>query len=336
MSLSSNRDEVIAFLVQRKFQVLSSAQPRPPSPNRSRPLVRSLSENECDRYGAELRALPPEKLEELYQAEFARWSGQLEREENARFFNQPHAAADFNHWAKAEYWSLDEAIALAMGKAPEIVSWDRIKNYSGVSPFVTRYARLRDLTERAKGWQKLFDPVLPPLFIKWAEDNELPVCAGLIERVSHFRGKWIDWEKKCDELKTVCESLRFNYEQLQAMYRDHVDDWKKIVQNKNDAIQAKQDHIVKLENQLAAVVSPDPSDSMKAQSPIERQNMLKVIFGMAVRGYSYNPADKRSRTVSEIVSDLQLEGVSLSDDTIRRYLKEAQDLFFSERQGELE
>jgi hypothetical protein len=41
--------------------------------------------------------------------------------------------------------------------------------------------------------------------------------------------------------------------------------------------------------------------------------MLKAIFGKALRGYSYKPADKRSKTVSEIVSDLELEGIPLSD-----------------------
>ena len=53
--------------------------------------------------------------------------------------------------------------------------------------------------------------------------------------------------------------------------------------------------------------------------------MLKLIYGMAVRGYTYNPADKRSTIVPEIVGDLALEGIPLSDDTIRRYLKEARD-----------
>ena len=54
--------------------------------------------------------------------------------------------------------------------------------------------------------------------------------------------------------------------------------------------------------------------------------MLAAIFGMAIRVYSYNPADKRSRTAAEIVSDLELDGIPLSDDSIRRYLKEARDL----------
>ena len=53
--------------------------------------------------------------------------------------------------------------------------------------------------------------------------------------------------------------------------------------------------------------------------------MLKAIYAMALKGYSYNPEDKRSSVVSEIVSDISLAGFSVSDDTIRRYLKEARD-----------
>ena len=58
---------------------------------------------------------------------------------------------------------------------------------------------------------------------------------------------------------------------------------------------------------------------------IERQNMLKAIYGMAKKGYSYNPDDKRSTVVTEIVGDLALVGLPISDDTIRRYLKEARE-----------
>ena len=111
------------------------------------------------------------------------------------------------------------------------------------------------------------------------------------------------------------------------MYEKHIADWKGIAEKKLDLIDAAHLRIAELEGELdptnGAPSAPEPA---KTQSLIERQNMLKAIFGMAVRGYSYNPADKRSKTVSEIVSDLELEGIPLSDDTIRRYLKEARDL----------
>ncbi len=55
----------------------------------------------------------------------------------------------------------------------------------------------------------------------------------------------------------------------------------------------------------------------------ERESMLKMIAAMATGGYAHNPAAQRSETVKEIVEDLQRQGVSLSDDTVRRYLTEA-------------
>jgi hypothetical protein len=256
--------------------------------------------------------LPSEKLEALYDAECALASEEAQREENARFFNLPHAAADFGFWSKMEHWSLDEALALAMGKAPEYVSWDKIKAFKGTSPFVAQYARLRDLAERATAWQKLFDPVLPTIFIKWADDNEIAIPVELREKVAKLKGKLVDWKK--------------NYAELQAMYDQHVSDWKSLVDKHKGVIEAKQARIVQLEAELAAIrEAPAASDPTKTQSPIERQNMLKTIYTMAVKGYGYDPTQKRSTIVSEIVSDLDLAGLSLSEDTVRRYIKEASD-----------
>jgi hypothetical protein len=71
--------------------------------------------------------------------------------------------------------------------------------------------------------------------------------------------------------------------------------------------------------------APPTSDPAKTQSPIERQNMLKAIYAMAAKGYAYDPTQKRSTIVSEIVSDMALGGLRLSEDTVRRYLKEVSD-----------
>lgn len=61
----------------------------------------------------------------------------------------------------------------------------------------------------------------------------------------------------------------------------------------------------------------------KPLSDKERSSLLKMIIGMAIEGYRYDPAAKRGPTASEIASDLQLLGISLDEDTIRRWLKEA-------------
>ena len=328
MSHPLGRTDIIKLLVRRKFPptVLASLSNQP-QPKGSTTLDRMFRREEISRYRSQLQNLPSDRLQSLYGKEMAAVSADMQREEDAHFFNQPHSKADFNHWSKAEHWSLDEAIALVLGKAPEIVSWDKIKTYVGTSPFVKQYSRLRDLAERAKVWEKLYDPVLPPIFLKWAEDNEIAVPAELAEKVAKLKGKLVDWKKQYEDANAACDQLRSGYEQLQKMYAQHIADWKGVVEKKSDLIEAAHLRIEELEGELTAISSAPPApEPAKTQSLIERQNMLKAIFGMAVRGYSYNPTDKRSKTIAEIVSDLELQGIPLSDDTIRRYLKEAREL----------
>lgn len=328
MSDPLTREEIIQFLVYRKYSsstlaTLSSQ----PQPKRTTTLGRMVRYEEMDRFRSELGNLDTGQLTSLYETETAATLADIHREERARFFNQPHANADFDHWSKAEHWSLDEAIALAFGKAPEFVSWDKIKTYNGTSAFVKQYARMRDLAERAKVWKKLYDPVLPTIFLKWAKENEIAIPPDLSEKVERRKDKLVDWQKHCEELQAAYDKLNTMYDSSREMYEKHVADLKGVVEKKTDLIDAAHLRIAELEGELdAANGAPPAPEPEKTQSLIERQNMLKAIFGMAVRGYSYNPADKRSKTVSEIVSDLQLEGIPLSDDTIRRYLKEARDL----------
>ncbi|MCB9983642.1 MAG: hypothetical protein H6861_08245 [Rhodospirillales bacterium] len=66
---------------------------------------------------------------------------------------------------------------------------------------------------------------------------------------------------------------------------------------------------------------------LKPLSDRERSSLLKMIIGMAVKGYQYDPKAKRSPTAGEIVSDLQLLGISLDEDTARKWLKEAAHQF---------
>ncbi len=63
-------------------------------------------------------------------------------------------------------WSagtLDEAVALAFRKAPEVVNWKSIERYADVSQFATEYSKLLRLAQRA-----LPDPVKPAAFVVWA------------------------------------------------------------------------------------------------------------------------------------------------------------------------
>lgn len=332
MSVPPNSAQVIEFLVNRRFAF------RGKSPDgirvelsaerlgRTDPAVASA----VQQYKRELHGLTAEALQATYVQEFERYVAEIRRreeeEERARFFSQPHAAADFDHWSKAEHWTLDEAIALSFGKAPEVVNWKRIESLIQISHFAKQYQRRRDLAQRAAAWKKLYDPVLPSLFLKWAKDNEIDVPAELVEKVEARKGRLVDWKKEFEEQKNAYEELNALYDKFRSQYEEHVADWKKLVGQKSEQLAAALRRIADLEAELALIQNVLPAaEPAKPQSMVERRNMLKAIYGMALKGYSYNPDDKRSTVVTEIVGDLALVGLPLSDDTIRRYLKEARE-----------
>ena len=49
-----------------------------------------------------------------------------QEEERKKFYNQPDANADFDYYCKCPYWTLDEAIALSLGKDPVKVNWNTV------------------------------------------------------------------------------------------------------------------------------------------------------------------------------------------------------------------
>lgn len=159
----------------------------------------------------DLLALPPDELNARLAAEQAKERQELidkaDREEKARFFNRHSANADFSHWSKATYWSLDEAIALSFGKAPEVVKWESVQPHVAVSPFAFQYSRVRDLAHRAKAWEQLYDPVLPTIYLAWARRSEIAVPEELI-RMVESRGVVIgDWKDNYDKLKVQFDVL---------------------------------------------------------------------------------------------------------------------------------
>jgi len=66
--------------------------------------------------------------------------------------------------------------------------------------------------------------------------------------------------------------------------------------------------------------------SKKEVSTRERDTLYKIIIGMAIRGYAYKPKAQRNNAIADIVRDLEHLGIPVSDDTVRKYIKEAAEL----------
>lgn len=161
-----------------------------------------------------------------------------ENEERKRFFNQPTANADIDYWSKQAYWSIDEAIALILGKDPRKVTWKNLEPYLSTSPFAMKFHELRELAKRYVNCKELFDPVFPSVFLAWAKRMSINIPGELVNAVSAIGIQIADWkghyekivelynqrEKQCtepidllgkkdsiiNELKTSIEQLKEN------------------------------------------------------------------------------------------------------------------------------
>ena len=234
------------------------------------------------------------ELDALKRAEMEK---QHLEDDQRQFFNQPRAAADFDYWSKMTHWTLDEAIALSFGKAPEVVNEKSLKGaVPWVSPFVREYRRTRELADRALAWKQLYDPILSALFVKWAQDNHIPVPDDLVASVEARSEAFFDWKAR--------------YEGLLAQNNANVE-------KENELIEAAKSRIAELEN---------TAKQPKQLHTKERESLLKLVIGMAVSGYAYDPDAARSPTTSEIADDLVKSGVPLDEDTVRKWLREAREL----------
>jgi hypothetical protein len=309
----------IQYLIERKFAMARGLARVPASVSvegRARMSNPQLA-RQIAAYKAQLLQLPPEELEALAESEFEKQRAEIaakaEREERERFFNQPYARADFGHWSKATYWTLDEAIALSFGKAPECVNWKSISPLVGTSTFALQYHRRRDLAQRSLAWQQLYDPVLPGIFLAWAKRTGIEVPPELEAAVS-ARGKQIaDWKTLYDDLK--------------ATFDDHHKQWMVMSDEKEQLINQLRGRIEALEAELASAVTTIlPQSSEKPLNARERDSLLSMVIGMAIGGYGYNPSESRSKQPSAIAGDLEVAGVALDVDTVRKWLKEAAEL----------
>lgn len=271
-----------------------------PSPELSRELKRQ--DLGAKKYYQELSQKSEEEIASLHKAELEkdRLAAQKHKEEQERqhFYNLSSADADFEYWSKMPHWSLDEAIALSFGKNPKVVYWGRIEakfEYLS-STFGQEYSKVRELANRAKLWNKTFDPMLPSLFIKWAADNDIPFPKELADMVGKRQGNAVDWKK---------------------MYEDLVE---KSTENLTTANQ-----IIKAKNQKIEELEKSKTEAKPLQTK-EKESLFKLVIAMAVEGYRYKSSAKRNDAVTDICNDLEKLEMPIDAGTIRKYLTAAKEI----------
>jgi hypothetical protein len=303
---------------------------------------------EAESYRAELEALEDSEIEQRVEAarpiEDERLRLKAIAEEEQRPFNQPYARADFEHWAKMSYWTIDEAVALSLARSPGVASWKAVESLRWKSVFAREFAAKREVAMRAKTMGQLWEQTTPSTFLAWAERMRFPMPAELVEAVKALGIQICDWKSLFDQQKELTDQARREVAEKHAAYmgamkdhtesmsksRDHqkeiADGYKGLLDQRDRLIALKDERIQWLETRIAELQSTPAVEPAKSLGAKERDSLLKLVIGMAVGGYGWDPKAARNPTAKEISNDLQLRGIALDEDTVRKYLAEARQL----------
>lgn len=240
-----------------------------------------------EEYEKELESKSLSELVELMRIETE--AEELDRIEfeSRLWFNIPASPSEYDFWCKMAYWTKEECIALSLCRNPDHVNWGFIKSEDLLSTFVKEYKRRMELFDRAQAMDILDVSNKPINFLKWAKQIELSYPPELERILLREEGAAVDWK------------ARFNAEVLA-----HSQSKKLLEETKA----------------LSTADGPKPGNIR------ERESLLKLVIGMAIKGYSYKPNANRNAATSEITADLRSCGIELDEDTVRKYLQEAREL----------
>lgn len=130
--------------------------------------------------------------------------------------------ANFTHWIKRPYWTLDEGVALLVDLNPKYMDWDFMKDYEGPqdNPFVEFYSDLSDLKDivlKAQKMGKITDPVSPLTFVEWAVSEDIEIPKALQKQVAIMKNIKTAVEAETNKLLKEITALQKKIEVLEAL-----------------------------------------------------------------------------------------------------------------------
>lgn len=91
-------------------------------------------------------------------------------------------------------------------------------------------------------------------------------------------------------------------------------------------VQIDKIHLFVMQADFKELSEQHPPDWEKPISETERKSLYKLIIGMAIGGYKYDPSKAKNTATHDIHTDLGNLGIELDEDTIRKWLKESAQL----------
>jgi len=126
------------------------------------------------------------------------------------------------------------------------------------------------------------------------------------------------WEKQCSYIYNLNKSGLLKIEKKPELIDDNGIEYDAFIEviYLEEAVRFEKEHGIGPNNQSEQYSIVQINENTKVID-----SLLKMVITMAIKGYSYNPNDKKSNVTNEIVEDACGLGLSINIDTVRKYLK---------------
>jgi hypothetical protein len=209
--------------------------------------------------------------------------------------NDPWPRANLFRWTRRTVWYYPEAAALLLGREPQAGSdidseyrTTEIAKARRGSADEDRYWDLVDVLATAVDAGELSNPGKPSDVLAWADRYRIIYP---------------------DELREVLDFAR------SGAVGDRADS-----EQLSNRVAELQDEIAGLKRELAVAGEADRPQSAQTK---RMKSLLLIVGAIARDRYRYRPADLKSSAPANIVAAVERCGQSITDDTVRRILREA-------------
>ena len=233
-----------------------------------------------------------------------------------RFFEEPHAMAEFKYWVLQPDWSLEEIVALSLGKDPRVVSDDKFVHGTRGTEFSAAYSTRLKTVVRHHAAGELKERTRPAKVIEWAEEFDFPLPQELVELVRQLQQKRM---RKRNPLAATIEASAPEHAvaapQPLSIHHAESENIPREPGKTSDApTEALSDQSAANEPEIL-----DPEE--QPFHPKHRKTLLILVAAMVIKSYRYKSGMDMGALTRTIEAHLDDLGVQMHRDTIRNCVR---------------
>lgn len=241
------------------------------------------------------------------------------------FFNKPGTLADFGFWARKLLWTVDQAVALSMGRNPDLVNSITLSepaNLSSESAFAQEYfARMR-IARTFIATGQLMDEATPGEMLAWLNRAKLPTPPDLVAAVSAMNHRIADWysefqrvEQQLNEMREYAEQQASTSQLWERQCVELMTVHERKMSETENALRLAEQQRDELAKQIAALgeQSARSEPTMRGIDPRRYRSALIIIHGVAVGKFKFGEDSMTGRSaLKNMTTAIELAGHSIS------------------------